>query len=601
MSESMMRDAALAYASHGLCVLPLRGKRPMFENWPETATTDPKVITQWWTQFPTANIGVATGVKSRCFVVDIDPRHGGDQEWEAQRMAHPGFPDTLTDITGGGGKHVWLRYPNFVVSNFVGLLPGIDIRGNGGQVVVPPSIHPETHQRYEWDGLRDFNEQPIADAPLWLLELLEPKPHAQGKCSNLGLKIPHGVQHHTLLSLAGKLRSLGLIAEEMLPTMLEVNRRRCELPGPAINIERLCQSMMKYEPHSKEIFRAANGLWFHLAEAERKQKLQQEAVDAMQPISAYALLTGPIPDQRMIIEDCLHPGCTILAGPPKAGKSYLTLGMAIAVGTGGKFVSAREISRPGKVAYWALEENRNRTARRLRQLVPEAVVSLEGVQFMYDLAPMFQGGLEAIAEYCKLHSPAMVVIDTLMAFVTGERTSRRDVFRDDYREIKALTDIAHQFDTGIVVVHHTNKQSVGGGVDAVAGTHGVTAAADCIWTLERQPESKAVLKMTGREIEEQAFLLKLDLSVPVGWAAIEQGDDVELSGARQLILEVLRECGAKTPKQLSSEIGKDPATVRQLLKKMLRDHQVFVNDKGVYDLVGKTKPQSHNWYGDENE
>jgi hypothetical protein len=600
MLTSEMCEAALAYASRGLCVLPLRGKKPMFENWPETATTDPKIVRQWWTQFPSSNIGIATGIRSRCFVVDLDPRHGGDQEWDSLRMQHPGVLDTLTDITGGGGKHIWFRYPNFTVGNYAGILPGIDIRGTGGQVVVPPSIHPETHIRYEWDGLREWYEQPIAEAPEWLLDLLRPKPNAPGKHTELLLKIPHGTQHHTLLSLAGKLRAMGLTADEMLPTLLKVNQGRCERPGPPENIKRLAESMMKYDPHNKQIFEVANRLWVMAEEAERKWKLRQAAVDAMKPVTAYELLTSTTIDTTMVIEDCLHPGCTILAGPPKAGKSYLTLGMAISISMGGKFIGAREIARPGMVAYWALEESRGRTARRLRQLVEKAETSLSNIEFMYELKPIFSGGLETIAEYCEARHPTMVVIDTLMAFVSGQQSSRRDVFREDYREIKALTDLAHKYDTAIVVVHHTNKASVGGGVGAVAGTHGVTAAADCIWTLERQPESRAVLKMVGREIEEQAFLLQLDLSVPVGWTAIEEGDDVMISGIRQLVLEVLRELGPKTPKQLSSEISKDAAYTRQLLHRMRKAGQVFIDAKGTYSLAGPISNSSKAWQDDDD-
>jgi len=285
-----------------------------------------------------------------------------------------------------------------------------------------------------------------------------------------------------------------------------------------------------------------------------------------------------------VIDDCLHIGCTILAGPPKTGKSYLTLGMAISVATGGKFIGSRDILKPGRVGYWALEENENRTAKRLHQLINTPEISLQNLEFMYHLKPMFSGGLEDIALYCDKFRPNMLVIDTLMAFVTGDRGSRHDVFRDDYREIKALSDISLKYETALLVVHHTNKLGGGSIIGSVAGTHGLTAAADCIWKMDRQPSRRATLEMTGREVEDQSFLIELDIAGQTGWQVIEQGDDVILSGERQVILEVLRESGPKTPKQLSMEIGKNPMATRQLLYRMIQRGLLIRDATGTYRI-----------------
>lgn len=575
----VMIEAAMLYASMGLSVIPLNGKVPMFKNWPEVATTDPETIERWFLQNPDANLGIATGKKSGVFVVDIDPRHGGGDTWDHELAMHA-IPDTWHDLTGGGGTHVWFKYPNFAVKSCAGILPGIDIRGDGGQVVAPPSVHPDTHKLYEWDGLKPIQEQTLAQAPIWLLDLLAPKTPTAKTLSELPMRIPHGVQHWTLLSLAGMLRRLGLSFEEILPTVMAVNLSRCEMPGPAKNIELMVRSVMKYAPGDANLYSIATKLW-RMTRAVEHQKDEQTA--AMKPIDAYALMKQPPREPSMIIEDCLHVGCTILAGAPKSGKSYLTLGMGIAVATGGKFISARDILQPGRVAYWALEESAARTGKRLRQLVETPSITLQNLEFMYSLKPMFSGGLEDISTYCEKYKPNLIVIDTLMAFVTGDRGSRRDVFRDDYREIKALSDLAGKYDTALVVVHHTNKMG-GTGIAAVAGTHGVTAAADCIWTMQRQPQRRATLEMTGREVDDQAFLIELDLAHPIGWAVIEQGDDVVLSGERQVILEVLREGGPKSPKQLALEIGKNPMATRQLLHRMIQKGLLIRDPTGTYRI-----------------
>lgn len=137
---------ALRYASWGWSVFPLRerGKEPDGELAPrgfKDATTDENKIRSWWNTRPRANIGVATGKVSGIVIVDVDPRNGGDVEEFRSRVGLGAHHDTV--ITGGGGVHLFFRYPSGVVvpsrSNFV---KGIDLKSDGGYVVAPPSIHP---------------------------------------------------------------------------------------------------------------------------------------------------------------------------------------------------------------------------------------------------------------------------------------------------------------------------------------------------------------------------------------------------------------------------------------------------------------------------
>lgn len=574
-----MLDSALHYARMGLSVIPLHGKRPFFDNWPMIATCDEAVISKWWNQEPKANIGIATGRKSNIFVVDVDPKNGGEESIDTLFSRHGRFPDTWTDITGSGGTHYYFRYPAFAIGNAAGLMPGIDIRGDGGQVVAPPSIHPETGKRYIWDGLDEPDREPPAEAPLWLLEMLQPKEKKQS--FSVDARIPHGVQHTTLVSLAGCLRKLGLSEDEMLPTLLRVNAGRCERPGPERNIQQIAHSMMRYQPADKSLWAQAATLWRLTRQAEAAAK---ETQDRLAPIDGYTLMRKEMAGIRMVIDGCLHNGCTILAGAPKAGKSWLTLGMALAVATGGKFISACDVTSPGRVAYFGLEEHERRTRDRLERLVPEASEALRAIEFMYELRPMFSGGLDDLRSYLAQACPTLVIIDTLMAFVTGDRGSRRDVFRDDYREIKALSDLAQDTGTALVVVHHTSKMG-GKGVNAVAGTHGVTAAADCIWTMQRQPDRKALLDITGREVEDQSFLMALELREPIGWYALEQGDDAALSGERQEILDLIREEGTMKPSKMAMMLRKNSSTVRNLVMRLAERGLIVKQSDGTYRLV----------------
>lgn len=150
MSELL--TAALQYASRGLYVFPLapRGKTPLTEHGFKDATTDPETIRAWWATWPEANIGLDCG-RSKVTVIDLDGPIGL-ATWGALAGRLGLTVETRTARTGGGGRHLYFRAPADVqIGNSAGKLgPGIDVRGVGGYVVLPPSVH-ANGGRYEWE------------------------------------------------------------------------------------------------------------------------------------------------------------------------------------------------------------------------------------------------------------------------------------------------------------------------------------------------------------------------------------------------------------------------------------------------------------------
>lgn len=148
-------------------MLPLRprDKRPLTAHGFLDATTNTAQLEKLWKRCPDANVGMACGEASRgAFAVDVDPRNDGDASWAELRATHH-VPATPESVTGGGGAHVLFRGP---VSCTV-IAPGVDIKANGGYIVLPPSVHPNG-RRYEWDALSRPDDMPVAEAPAWLLE-----------------------------------------------------------------------------------------------------------------------------------------------------------------------------------------------------------------------------------------------------------------------------------------------------------------------------------------------------------------------------------------------------------------------------------------------
>jgi hypothetical protein len=165
-----MKECALAYAKKGYKVLPvaLKDKRPINKNGCKGATSEVSVIGIWWLRNPKANIGVATG--GTLFVLDVDAKSGGFESLQVLENKYGKLPPTFTVVTGGGGRHYYYKNPKEIdIRNSAGKLgAGLDVRGNGGYVVAPPSLHSSGNKYKKDEGSLGMP----TPAPAWLLDLV---------------------------------------------------------------------------------------------------------------------------------------------------------------------------------------------------------------------------------------------------------------------------------------------------------------------------------------------------------------------------------------------------------------------------------------------
>jgi putative DNA primase/helicase len=151
------------------------------------------------------------------WALDVDPRHGGDKQLDGLEADYERLPRSLRSTSGGGGLHILFAWPDDgqPLSNANGLPPGLDTRGEGGFIVLPPSPH-VSGGRYEW--LIPPKQGELEPAPGWLLELARqrqrPLPLATG--AEEGSLVPIGHRHQALVSFCGHLRSMGLGEEALV-------------------------------------------------------------------------------------------------------------------------------------------------------------------------------------------------------------------------------------------------------------------------------------------------------------------------------------------------------------------------------------------------
>ncbi|MGH9155202.1 MAG: bifunctional DNA primase/polymerase [Acidimicrobiales bacterium] len=230
MKASAMADAVFAYADRGWPVFPCHearpagcscgyeacasvGKHPRTRRGLHEASTDRTTVERWWRAWPRANVAIRTGSlepgAEGLVVVDIDPRHGGDASLDELVAVHGGLPETAVVRTGGQGRHLYFAHPGCAVRNSAGtrLGAGLDVRGDGGYVIAPPSVH-ANGRAYEWRSLAS-----PAPLPEWLLDRLTTPSRPPSIAADHVLRCDAGVSAWAAAAMDGELARVAMTAE----------------------------------------------------------------------------------------------------------------------------------------------------------------------------------------------------------------------------------------------------------------------------------------------------------------------------------------------------------------------------------------------------
>ncbi len=220
------------------------GKHPRLKGWPAQATTDAGIIRRWWSWWPTANLGIATG--SGLLVLDVDGNEGAETLATLERQ-HGDLPDTPRGLTGGGGTHYLLTVDG-PVGNKVRVAPGLDIRADNGFIVAAPSLH-VSGRRYTWDLAAHPAEVPVAPTPRWLLALIATASRRPASLPGEELRLEHGERNHRLFRLCCAWRRQGIGAAALRAMLDNVNRHHCVPPlDDPTELDRIAASAARYAP-----------------------------------------------------------------------------------------------------------------------------------------------------------------------------------------------------------------------------------------------------------------------------------------------------------------------------------------------------------------
>ena len=430
-------EAAAAYLALGWSVIPVKEKKPRLNSWMEFQTRRATVneIIAWWTKWPDASVAVVTGQVSDLVVVDVD----GTAGLEALKPYLNGV-STLTCTTPRGGRHFYFKHPGGTVPCTVGVLPFVDVRGDGGYVVAPT------------DGMeRAWEDVKLAPAPVppKLLGLLR-NGNRHLEPQDWTVDIMEGERDSELARRTGRLLQVGMPASEVIAVIRSINLTHCKPPLADIQLQKIVASIAGREA----------------AKPERRAEVKRFGVTTQRDM----LKRYSEDEERWVIKDWLpEASCGLIVAPPGNFKTWLLMALAYAVGTGRDFLGHYPVNNKGPVLivqqedpFWMLE---NRLARMFNQMEPNSQgdvheldcrftkefteVSIfwhEEREFNLENKACLDVFEERIAEL----KPRLVLIDPLYSAV-----SAKDYMALGAQSMLVLKRLRDKYKTSFVIAHHT--------------------------------------------------------------------------------------------------------------------------------------------------
>ncbi|MEU7727131.1 AAA family ATPase [Streptomyces sp. NPDC040724] len=300
--------------------------------------------------------------------------------------------------------------------------------------------------------------------------------------------------------------------------------------------------------------------------------------------TADALFRAEFPEARWAVPDLIPEGLTVLTGAPKVGKSWICLGLGLAVASGGKALDSIPVEQ-GEALYLALEDTPRRMQSRLHRVLGEQPPP-PGLHIQVELP----AGLGGIRRWLDQHPDARLVIVDVLQRVRPETTRESNAYAADYAAITALKHLADAYQVAFIVVHHIRKAQSSDWMDATSGTNGINGAADATLFFSRaRGEAEGLLNLTGRDVEENEYALRRN-DGSMTWHLIDGPADIATATEPNAkILAHIHEHGPSTPKEVAEATGQDPKTVRTLMGR-LRDRGRLTQhgQRGPYSLPSQT-------------
>ncbi len=605
---SILLESALELWRSGFSVIPIRsgGKRPLV-SWIEYQSRRPteEEIRRWWQQYPNANVGIVTGRISGIVVIDLDLDKDNN---ESGARIYEQAPTDLIVKTGRGGYHLYYHYPEDVdhISNRVSLLPGVDVRADGGYVVAPPSAH-SSGRLYAW-----IRRGEPGKLPPHLVGLLTSCTSAERDdeedsskwLSDLLAGVGEGQRNDACARLCGYLIGKGMPKDVVLAIVRQWNEKNHpSLPDHevAATVESVCKTARRRntvpqsQPQDGGTGQASTSPF--------------NVVNIREYMAHYG-------SNRVswLIQDWL-PEATIgfVVAPPGSYKTWLTFDIAVSVATGTPFLGEYPVQRTGPVLLIQQEDFHGDTAQRLAVILQSrldlrAEVMRDG-QFEVKAPPEIpiyihpdrnlrfadQVVMDALEQRVRELRPALVILDPLYSAAMTD-----DYMTKSAEQMLRLKVMRDRYGCSFLVAHHTTKHADSMERSRLWGSQFLNALLETGWQVKRSENDGTIIVRRHFKVAKNPdgnvrveFDINTDdppyryrIKIPTEAEVAESG-----TGLNSKILTLLSE--SEKPmliSEIADALGVHRSTVSRRMKALRQDSMVQKNADGRYSVFQSDLP-----------
>lgn len=485
----MLMNFALKYAADGFAVFPVyepvgigkcscakegcKGKHPRTANGCLDATTDVEIIKGWWTKWPNASVGIATGMKSGMSVVDLD---GPEGIASGKRL---GLRSSVLVLTGNG-EQLYYADPNGLLDNSVKKLAiGVDTRGNGGYVVAPPSLHPNG-KRYVWQAV------PLSRIALAKLPAVLGEPHFKSPILTSTIRKPDGwigaaleemKKGHvanTLVAVLGKFRSHNFSEEDTF-----------KLLAP--------YALVDGKPFAG-LRAKITEIWQRYPAATSFTQSKSETIDEfLQDMQTPEWICSPFIARKSI---------GFIAGLPETLKTWLCIDLAVECARASGLWSGLFPVTSCKVLFIDQERFKGETQRRFGSVLAAKGLAKEDFDGKLYLKSGTTIRINVDSSYQAFRTelldmrPDLVIIDSFVAFHTVPENDKAEI----QKVLERIKTLRNEIGCTFLFIHHENKNAYPNGepqgepnMSTLSGSTGIPAAAEMCLIVRKVEEHTSMV------------------------------------------------------------------------------------------------------------
>lgn len=592
------------YSGNGWSILPVKPdeKRPYMQNWLQYTKekAGKATLENWFTHLSGAGVGVVTGKISGVLVIDVE--HDCPRPIEDVLKQ---YPTNMVSRSGSGGYHLFYQYPSNKgrVSNRVQFQPGMDLRADGGFIVLPPTRHPSGGQ-YEWvtRGMPSVFPSEVLE-----MEGHSVNPAGEAWISELLRGVSEGGRNDAAARLAGYFFKKG-VSSDIIEALLSEWNERNDPPLPAREISTTIKSIQRN--HTNDVVRVTS-VEFTDDRSSPGQPVSKPTDNTFDLIKFSDYIKGYGGDGVVwSVEDWLpEKSITFLVSPPESYKTWILLDLAVSVSSGLPFLGQYKTNQKGPCVIIQQEDSHIGLTERLA-LIANARVGIQpiinGDEYTFPMNPDLpiyihpsrqlrfdnKKVLDELEEFIKQIRPRVILIDPLYS-----ATSVDNYMAQSAEQMMVLKSWRDKYGCSFVIAHHSRKNMDPDSTarEDVWGSQFLNAFLEAGWQIRRSPkleQNQIIVRRHSKTMGNQPpITLSFDISTkyPMRYEvtssnAATPAPKPQVTPAQAEIYDMLRE-GGLSQSEIAEKTGKNRSTVSRQLKQLESAGSINRMPNGNYAIV----------------